>query len=44
VLDTRNISSFSNGLYLIWNISGHVTIKVTRNSGLNSVISGIFFN
>jgi uncharacterized membrane protein YwzB len=43
VLDSRNISSFSNGEYLVWNISGHVTITVTLTGGLNPVISGIFF-
>jgi hypothetical protein len=26
VLDSRSISSFVNGEYLVWNISGHVTI------------------
>ena len=43
VLDARAISGFSNGLYLIWNISGHVTIKITCNTGVNAVISGLFF-
>jgi hypothetical protein len=43
VLDTRNISSFSNGIYLIWKISGHVRITVTRATGVNAVISGAFF-
>ena len=43
VLDTRSISNFSAGLYLIWNISGHVTITVTCSGGPNAVISGAFF-
>src|SRR4029077_1138869 len=43
VLDTRNISSFTNGIYLVWNISGHVKINVTRTGGANAVISGVFF-
>jgi len=43
VLDTRSISSFTGGAYLVWNISGHVTISVTQNSGPNAVISGVFF-
>jgi hypothetical protein len=42
VLDTRSISGFSNGVYLVWNISGHVHINVTDNAG-NAVISGVFF-
>ena len=44
VLDTRNISGFSNGIYLIWNISGHVRITITRTGGLNAVVSGAFFH
>ena len=43
VLDTRSISSFSNGMYLVWNISGHVKINVTRTGGSNAVVSGVFF-
>ena len=43
VLDTRNISQFSNGIYLVWNISGHVTVTVTCTGGANAVISGAFF-
>jgi hypothetical protein len=43
VLDTRNISGFTNGIYLVWNITGHVRISATMNTGGNSVISGIFF-
>jgi len=42
-LDTRNISNFSNGIYVIWNISGNITINVTVTSGPNPVISGVFF-
>ena len=43
VLDTRSISQFQNGIYLVWNISGHVKIIVTRTGGANAVISGAFF-
>jgi serine protease len=43
VLDSRNISSFSNGVYLVWNISGHVRINITRTGGSNAVVSGVFF-
>ncbi len=32
-LDSRSITNFSNGVYLVWNVSGRVTIKVTRNTG-----------
>ncbi len=44
VLDTRTISSFSQGVYLAWNIAGHVKITVTVNSGANAVIAAAFFN
>ena len=43
VLDTRQISAFTNGTYLVWNITGHVRINATMNAGGNAVISGIFF-
>jgi hypothetical protein len=43
VLDTRNISAFTNGIYLIWNISGNVNINVTLTGGGNAVVSGLFF-
>jgi len=42
-LDSETISNFTNGIYLIWNISGHVTINVTNISGENAVVSAIFF-
>ena len=44
VLDSRKVSSFSSGIYLIWNIRGHVTIDVTSTGGPNAVVSGIFFS
>jgi hypothetical protein len=43
VLDTRSFSGFHNGQYAIWNIQGHVLIRVTRTAGLNAVVSGLFF-
>jgi len=43
VLDTQSLSSFANGVYLVWNISGHVTINVIQTNGPNAVISGVFF-
>ena len=43
VLDTRSLSSFSNGVYLVWNLSGHVRINVIWTGGYNAVISGAFF-
>ena len=43
VLDTRTLSGFTNGIYLVWNVSGSVTITVTARSGPNAVMSGVFF-
>jgi len=43
VLDTRNLSSFQNGEYLVWNITGHVKINVSKNGGVNAVVSGLYF-
>jgi hypothetical protein len=44
VLDTRNVSSFQNGQYLVWTLSGHVVLNVTHTAGDNAVISGLFFD
>src|SRR5262249_54055525 len=47
VLDTRNASAFSNGVWFLWNLTGHVTIKLTLTggaAGTTAVASGIFFN
>ncbi len=44
VLDTRTVSSFSSGVYLVWNLSGHVTARITNLNGpANAVLSGLFF-
>jgi RHS repeat-associated protein len=43
VLDSRDISSFANGKYLVWELKGHVKLKVTKLAGTNAVISGLFF-
>ena len=43
LLDSQRISSFNGSAYLIWNISGHVTININVASGTNSVVSGVFF-
>ncbi|HAF23693.1 MAG TPA: hypothetical protein DCK93_12435, partial [Blastocatellia bacterium] len=43
VLDTRNISSFNGGEYLVWDISGHVKITVNKTGGKSAVVSGLYF-
>jgi hypothetical protein len=42
-LDTRQVSQFFNGEYLVWTLTGHVKITITNAGGLNAVASGIFF-
>jgi hypothetical protein len=44
VLDSRTVSGFTNGQYLIWNLQGNVRVRVTLTGGDNAVVSGIFFN
>ena len=44
VLDTRTVSGFSGGQYLVWTLSGHVTLRVTNLGSPNAVVSGIFFD
>ncbi len=44
VLDTRSVTVFAGGQYVVWNLSGHVAIRITNsNSSSNAVISGVFF-
>lgn len=45
VIDSRQVASFANGTYLVWNLSGHVLIRITNlNPASNAVLSGIFFD
>ena len=43
VLDTQTLSSFHNGTYLSWTLSGHVVFRFTPLAGANAVLGGIFF-
>jgi len=42
VLNTQNISAFSNGVWLVWNVKGHVTFRITSTASANGVVSGLF--
>jgi hypothetical protein len=42
-LDSRNLSNFSNGIYLTWEITGNVSIRLTPST-VNAVVSGVFFD
>ncbi len=44
LLDTRLMEDFSAGQYLVWNLKGHVTIKVSPVAGANAVINALFFS
>jgi hypothetical protein len=44
VLDEREVSAFNGGRYLVWNLTGHITVKVLRVAGANAVVSALFFN
>lgn len=44
VLDSRSMSGFAGGQYLVWQLTGNVTIHVTRVNGRNAVVSGLFFD
>ena len=44
VLDTETVSSFHSGVYLEWAVSGNVLITITKLSGANAVLSGLFFD
>lgn len=43
LLDRRDATSMFGGIYLTWQISGHVIIRITRLSGPNAVVAGLFF-
>ena len=44
VLHTTTLSAFSGGQYLVWDIRGHVKVRVTKLAGPNGVVSGLFFS
>jgi hypothetical protein len=43
VLNTINLSSFTNGVYYSWTVQGNVIFRVTRTGSLSAVVSGVFF-
>jgi hypothetical protein len=42
-LDSRNLSAFSAGIYLTWEITGDVSIRITPAT-VNAVVSAVFFD
>lgn len=43
-LDTRALSDFGDGKYLVYNVAGHVKFTVTALSGSSALLSGVFFD
>ena len=44
VLDSRTVSGFVNGDYLVWEVRGNVKIRAVKTAGPNAVISALFFD
>jgi hypothetical protein len=44
VLDSETATGFQGGRYLVWDLAGRVLVRVTRQSGPNAVLSGLFFD
>ena len=44
LLDSRTVSAFSGGKYVVWTVQGHVVISVINVTGTNAVVSGVFFD
>jgi hypothetical protein len=44
VLDTRTISNFANGVYLSWNATGLLRVRISSMNAANTLLQGIFFD
>ena len=47
VLSTQSMSNMQNGVYMVWNIKGHVRFRLTNTApgvSANAVLSGLFFD
>jgi hypothetical protein len=42
VLDSRVLTGLTNGAYLVWDVTGPIRVRLTRLSGYNAVVSGVF--
>ena len=43
-LDRRTLESFSNGVYLVWNIQGNVRVAIRSLNDYNVIVNAIFFD
>jgi hypothetical protein len=44
LLERRTISDFSDGVTYVWDVAGHLTIRIRSLNGRPAVFSGIFFD
>lgn len=44
LLISEGVSSFSGGVYALFDVSGSVTVTISNTGGLNEVVSGIFLD
>ena len=44
LLNGQTISHFDAGVYLVWDIKGHVQVRFTTVAGNNAVLMGLFFS
>jgi hypothetical protein len=44
-LNAQTLTSFVNGVYLVWRVRGQITLQVTNHpDSVNAVVSGVFFS
>jgi uncharacterized protein (TIGR03437 family) len=43
LLESRTITSFNGGQYLVWNVRGRVKFIVNKVAGKSAVVSGVYF-
>ena len=44
VLSSQTVQAYQQGVYLSWNVQGHLIVRVTTVGGVNAVVSGVFFD
>ena len=44
LLDSQKLSAFSDGQYIVWNVTGNVSFRVWKQIGYNGVISAVFID
>ena len=44
LLDSRILSNFHNGQYLVWSVFGHVRMEISSLGNRTAILSGLFFD